>query len=316
MGVGPIAEAGSNAFDMFWNSEWTVPIAMIVDTVPTEDDARAFKQTLDTAGEDQANYPPGYSDVGTINDASARLKAELMWGPSRLIYDPAPGTGDEPVDPKKATNFVGEELRKIADQTHNDIIFESAYLILTDASTQHLEQLKGRGLTVMALTNSLATNNHTTAFVGYRKQRDRQIRLFSELYEYRPDAVSQTELYQQLAPGQPVPHFALHAKTSVYDRKVVFIGSFNLDPRSENLNTEIGILVESPELGREVARNILEDMGPGNAWRVRINKHGHTEWVTIEGNREAIESDAEPMTSSGQRIEADLAQPLTPASEM
>ena len=121
------------------------------------------------------------------------------------------------------------------------------------------------------LTNSLAANNHTTAFVGYRKQRKQQIGVITELYEYRPDAAAQTELFHELAPGQPVPHLGLHAKTAVYDRRTVFVGSFNLDPRSENLNTEIGLLVESPELGRAVAESILNDMSPGNAWQVRLN---------------------------------------------
>ena len=316
MGVGPIADAGSDAFDMFWNSEWTVPIAMIVDPVPTEDEARAFKQTLDTAGEDKANYPPGYSEVGAIDQASARLEAELMWGPSRLLYDTVPGTDGEPADPKEATNFVGEELRKVSDQASDELIGESAYLIMTDATMDHLKKLKARGIRTRVLTNSLAANNHTTAFVGYRKQRKEQIRNLSELYEYRPDAVSQTELFRELAPGQPVPHLGLHAKTSVYDRKVVFVGSFNLDPRSENLNTEIGILVESPELGQEVASSILNDMGPGNAWLVRINKDGKTEWVTIANGKETIEPHTEPLSSTGRKIKADLAEPFTPESQM
>jgi putative cardiolipin synthase len=316
MGVGPIADAGSDAFDMFWNSEWTVPIGMVVDPVPTAEEAQAFKQTLDLAGEDQTNYPPGYSEVGGIDQASARLAGELMWGPARLLFDTVPGADGEPVKSKNATNFVGEELRKVADQAREDLIVESAYLILSDPSMQHLVKLRDRGIKVMALTNSLAANNHTTAFVGYRRQRKQQIRTMSELYEYRPDATSQTELYQELAPDQPVPHLGLHAKTSVYDRKVVFVGSFNMDPRSENLNTEIGLLVESPELGQAVADSILNDMGPGNSWLVRINKDGNTEWVTIENGKEKIEPNSEPLSSNGRKIEANLVEPFTPGSEM
>ena len=316
MGVGPIADAGSDAFDMYWNSRWTVPISMIIDPAPTEDEARTFKQTLDTAGEDKANYPPGYSEVGAIDQASARLEAELMWGPSRLLYDTVPGVDGEPEDPKKATNFVGEELRKVSDQASDEVIAESAYLIMTDATFDHLKKLKARGIKTRILTNSLAGNNHTTAFVGYRKQRKDQMRTLSELYEYRPDSVSQTELYELLAPGQPVPHFGLHAKTSVYDRKVVFVGSFNLDPRSENLNTEIGFLVESSELGQKVAESILNDMGPGNAWLVRINKDGKTEWVTTVNGKETIDPGPEPLSSTGRKIKAGLAQPLTPKSQM
>jgi putative cardiolipin synthase len=94
------------------------------------------------------------------------------------------------------------------------------------------------------------------------------------------------------------------------------VGSFNLDPRSENLNTEIGLLVESPELGRAVADSILNDMAPGNAWQVRLNDKGKTEWVTVKNGVETVEPDNEPLSSSSRKLEADLAQPFTPASQM
>ena len=121
---------------------------------------------------------------------------------------------------------------------------------------------------------------------------------------------------QRLLPGQPVPHFGLHAKTTVYDRKTVFVGSFNLDPRSENLNTEIGFLIESEELANEVADSILADMGPGNAWLVRLNTDGKTEWVTVEDGNESIEPESEPLSSKSRKLAADLAEPVTPASQL
>jgi putative cardiolipin synthase len=316
MGVGPIANASSNAFDMFWNSVWTVPIEMAVDPVPTEDDAKAFRQTLDTAGMDASNYPPGYSDVGSLTDAQTRLSGELMWGESRLVFDTVPGDNGEPLVPKDASNTVGETLRRVSNQATQELIAESAYLIFTDSTLEHLQKVSDRGVKVLALTNSLAANNHTTAFVGYRKQRKEMIGVLSELYEYRPDAKSQTELYHELAPGQPVPHLGLHAKTAVFDRKIVFVGSFNLDPRSENLNTEIGLLVKNAELAEAVAHSILNDISPGNAWQVRLNNEGKTEWVTVEDGEEIIEEDNEPLSSRGRKIEADLAQPLTPNSQM
>ncbi len=316
MALGPIANAASDAFDMFWNSAWTVPIEMAVDPVPTEEEAIAFRKTLDTAGKDVNNYPPGYREIGSLTDAKARLSTELMWGESRILLDTVPGDDGEPLVPKNASNRVGEALRQISEKATDEVIAESAYLIFTDSTLAHLEKLANRGVTVRVLTNSLAANNHTTAFVGYRKQRKEMIRVLSELYEYRPDAKSQTELYNQLAPGQPVPHLGLHAKTAVYDRKVVFVGSFNLDPRSENLNTEIGLLVEIPELARAVADSILNDMRAGNAWKLRLDEKGHTEWITIEDGKETIEENSEPLSSRGRKIEADLAQPFTPDSQM
>jgi len=316
MGVGPIADESSDAFDLFWNSEWTVPIEMAVDPVPSVEDGQAFKETLDKAGDDASNYPPGYSDIGGIEQARTRLADELMWGDSKLLLDTVPGTDGQPEVPKNAKNVVGIALRKAGDEATESLIGESAYLVFTDSTLEHMQKLKDRGLKIQVLTNSLAANNHTTAFVGYRKQRKLQIGVITELYEYRPDAAAQTALFHELAPGQPVPHLGLHAKTMVFDRKTVFVGSFNLDPRSENLNTEIGLLVESSELGRAVAESIAIDMSPGNAWQVRLNDEGDTEWVTIENGIETVEPDNEPLSSNSRKLEADLVAPITPSSQM
>jgi putative cardiolipin synthase len=113
-----------------------------------------------------------------------------------------------------------------------------------------------------------------------------------------------------------VPHLGLHAKTSVFDRRVVFVGSFNLDPRSQNLNTEIGILVESAELGQAVANSMLNDMAPGNAWLVRLDENGKTQWVTARNGEESVEPEKEPLSSVERKLEADALQPITPESEM
>ena len=314
--IGPVADEASDVFDMFWNSPWTVPVEMAVDTPPTSEESEAFRVTLDQEGENPANYPPGYSPIGTLAQGQERLKNELIWGPAKLVFDTVPGADGAPAVPKKQDDQVQKALNKIADQTQQEIIIESAYLILTEETLERAQRATDQGIRVLALTNSLAANNHTTAFVGYRKQRKKIIEAVSELYEYRPDASSQTELYNKLAPDQPMPHMGLHAKTSVYDRKVVFVGSFNMDPRSMNLNTETGVLVESIELGQAVANSILNDMAPGNSWLVRLNDKGKTEWVTVQDGIENIEEHAEPLTSKTRKLEADIAQPFTPESQM
>ena len=102
----------------------------------------------------------------------------------------------------------------------------------------------------------------------------------------------------------------------MFDRTTVFVGSYNLDPRSVNLNTEIGFLVTNEELAQAVAKSILLDASPGNAWQVRLNSQGQTEWVTIIDGKEIIEPKSEPLTSGKGRAEADLMEPFTPESQM
>ena len=255
-------------------------------------------------------------EIADTQDARGQLGTSLIFAESRLLFDTVPGENGEPRVPQNEDDLVGKTLRGLADRAKTEMIAESAYLILTAETMRHMKKLKDRGLQLRFLTNSLASNNHTTAFVGYRKQRGQQLDVLTELYEYRPDAKLQVDLYREFAPGQPIPHMGLHAKTVVIDREIVFVGSFNLDPRSENLNTEIGLLVNSPELGQLVATSILADMGSGSSWRIRRNDQGQTEWVTIEQGRETIEPDNEPLSSAARKFEADAAQPLTPESEL
>ena len=316
LGVGPIADEASGAFDMFWNSQWTVPIDQVVQPPPTEHEMQVFGQTLDQVATDPSHYPPGYTAVGDRARARASLAERLMWGKSRLLFDTVPGANGEPETPKEATNVIGHALRQVADQATEEIIAESPYQVMTDNTLEHLRTLKERGLRIRIVTNSLASIDVITAFVAYRKQREQQIGVTTELYEYRPDARSQTEVYHELAPGQPVPHLGIHAKSSVFDRKIVFVGSFNLDRRSAHLNTETGVLIENAELAQAVADSLLNDMAPGNSWLVRLNEKGETEWVTVLDGKEVSEPESEPMSSTGRKVKADLAQPLTPKDQM
>jgi len=91
----------------------------------------------------------------------------------------------------------------------------------------------------------------------------------------------------------------------VFDRKHTFVGSFNLDPRSINLNTEMGLLVESQSLAHTVAESIENDMAAGNSRQVILKDDGFVEWITVENGVVTSELEIEPMTSKGRRIEAE-----------
>lgn len=316
LGVGPIAAKASSAFDAFWNSAWAVPVEDMVAPVPDAEDGEAFFAQLSRLVVDNANFPPGYTALGEIDAVGASLAQELVWAGARLLLDTVPGADGSPAKPWHGSDQLGKRLYQVAAETRDEILVESAYLILTEQTHAGLEKLDAKGVEVLALTNSLASNNHISAFDGYRKQRRKQLRLFHELYEYRPDARSQTALYGDLGPDESIPQFGLHTKTTVFDRKVVFVGSFNLDPRSQHLNTEIGLLVESEALGRQVAQSILGDMAPGNAWRLRIGADGETQWTTEIDGRVEVEPEQEPLASTARRLEADLVEPVTPAAEM
>ena len=124
-----------------------------------------------------------------------------------------------------------------------------------------------RGVGVRINTNSLSSTDNLAAFSGYRNQRRRLLDMGLQIYEYKPDPQVQRTLMKSTlsAAGKP-PVFALHAKTMVIDSKIVYIGTFNFDPRSENLNTEVGVIIRNEALARAVELAIETDMAPGNSW--------------------------------------------------
>ena len=102
----------------------------------------------------------------------------------------------------------------------------------------------------------------------------------------------------------------------VFDRKFVFVGSFNLDPRSVNLNTEMGLLVESESLGQAVAESIEQDISPGNSWQVILKDDGHVAWVSLKDGVTTEVYDSEPMSSPERLAEADALALIPDSSEM
>jgi cardiolipin synthase C len=135
--------------------------------------------------------------------------------------------------------------------------------------------LHDRGIRMRVLTNSLATNDVLAAHAGYAKYREALLANGVELYELRPDA---GVIKKKVLSGQSKA--ALHTKAIVFDRESVFIGSFNLDPRSANLNTEAGLYVESPELAEQVIAYMDEGVRPENSYRVQLDANGDLVWVT------------------------------------
>jgi putative cardiolipin synthase len=116
-------------------------------------------------------------------------------------------------------------------------------------------------------TNSLASTDNLMAFSGYRSQRKRLLQLGFEITEFQPEpAARQAQLASLGAAHKTKPVAALHAKTMVIDHRVAYIGTFNFDPRSENLNTEAGAIIHDATLAQSVERAIALDMQPGNSW--------------------------------------------------
>ena len=282
-----------------------MPIEDVVTQVPTAEEAAANKRALDAFAADPNAYPTGYyDDPGKIEEELAGLEKRLAWGRAKLLIDEVPDKDGRPQSHAELDR-TGVTIGQVAARSTGEALIQSAYLILEEGGAQGIEKLIQQGVEVKLATNSMAANNHLSAFLSYRKQRKRMLEGGAEVYEMRPDAKSEAAQFSATDLDEHETFFGLHAKTMVFDRKVVFVGSFNLDPRSVDLNTEMGLLVESEALGKAVAESIENDIAAGNSWQVILTDDGEVSWVTREGGVVTERYDAEPMTSPARRAEAD-----------
>jgi putative cardiolipin synthase len=215
---------------------------------------------------DDANFSPAIrATIQAIPQNFPELARQLHWTSVRFLSD-TPGKNDSRFSLQGGGRTTAA-LAAVLRSARKEVLIESPYLVLSAPALQEFEKLRARGVRVRICTNSLASTDNLQAFSGYRNQRARLLRLGIEIHEYRPDPAVRMQVMQRFAQvRKEAPVFALHAKTMVVDDAVVFIGTYNLDPRSENLNTEAGVVIDDAAVAEGVARNILTDMRPENSW--------------------------------------------------
>ena len=263
-------------FDEFWSSSLAVPVEDLLEELDRQlsaDEIQAKYDELHAYAADPVNFEPGIREaIDNMPVYFPRLLDAMAWHDVEFISDiPGKNTGESGLGGGGAsTGALVEALRG----ARRSVLIQSPYLILPKGGIELLAELHARGVQIRISTNSLASTDNIAAFSGYFKQRPRLLKAGVELYEYKPHPQIQRDLvkrYPRLAEKNPI--FALHAKSMVIDDETIFIGTFNLDPRSANLNTEVGVLIESPVLARQLTSSIARDIRPENSWRTTAKQN-------------------------------------------
>lgn len=272
--LGEAVRAMQASFVRFWNSERSVKVEELYDgegllqkNVRVDDaEARQIYSALHEYAKSPENFAPEVrAAIAATPAAFARLARQMTWGDVEFISD-RPGKNDN----QRRLDGGGHTTSALAQLVRSArlrVVIQSPYLVLSDEAIGLFRQITARGITVRISTNSLASTDNLPAFSGYRNQRDRLLEMGLQIYEYKPAPEVQRRLMQHSAAAtRKAPVFSLHAKTLVIDGKTVYIGTFNFDPRSENLNTEVGAIIHNEALARAVEASIETDMAPGNSW--------------------------------------------------
>jgi putative cardiolipin synthase len=223
------------------------------------------------------------------------------------LYD-EPAAQDDGTSKAKGTIFP--VLRQFVDKAQREVILVTPYLVPGPRGLQVLCAVARRGVRVRILTNSLASTDVPVVHAGYARYRPQMVACGIELHEVRPIGRDAPRARAGLSSGA-----SLHTKAFVVDGEAVFIGSMNLDPRSKNLNTEVALRIDSPELGRQLTVLFDEATTLDQAFRVKLDEPGNASatlhWEATESNR-MVRYTREPLSSAWRRWVSRLLGALAP----
>jgi putative cardiolipin synthase len=278
--VGPVVAELGSSFELFWDSVWSYRISDLSkkerDKKKLDDLEKRLNEIVQNSkwlDQEFALSPVDWSD------RIAQAKKKMITAPARAVYDcPPPEVGEFPVQTILTLN-------KLAEQAKEEIFIISPYMIPLEGFHEAAKKTTDRGVAVRILTNSLAAADHTIAFSGYKRHRIQLLKNGVILHEIRPQG-PMWETFRLNA--STAKHISLHAKIGVIDRRWVYVGSLNLDPRSVHWNTELGILIDSDDLASRILRDFKMDLSPENSWTVewRLSEgepSGKLVWISDEG---------------------------------
>jgi putative cardiolipin synthase len=271
LGIGPVARQVSEVFDTFWNSAWVLPVAALgIEPSQQDKDAALAHLNEALAGLDVLERFPLEREDPT--DAIAALAGRLHVGTSRMFTD-------LPTDDTIQREMI-HLIYGLLDTAEREVLITNAYIIPGERAIDNLARLGERGVAVRILTNSLASHDVPAVNSHYKKSRKPLIRAGADLYEMRHDAAIKPLVAD--TPPTVSEFMGLHTKAVVVDRERAYIGSMNFDPRSAAINTEMGIVIESPSLSVELAELMERDMQPANSWHVQLDEDGKLYWESSD----------------------------------
>lgn len=315
LAVGPVVDDVSADFDRYWNSASAYPLSSIV--TKRHDSLQADVPVFNQQKYNQVRADH-YDDVLEQEDFLQRLRSARLpyeWSNMQLVSDnpakalpqprrhknttqtDAPANSDHAGRNSQSVAMVLDNLVETMHRPQHDMLLVSPYFVPTKAGVAALARLRSQGVRITVLTNSLAATDVPAVHSGYARYRKPLLRAGIELYELKNMGLVKGARDRGVTGSSAS---SLHAKTFVIDNKRLFVGSFNLDPRSAALNTEMGLLIQSPMLAEDVTASVHEAL-PELSYRTRINRQHHVEWQSTDDDGHIVIEHHEPQTGFWRR---------------
>ncbi|MFO1398823.1 MAG: phospholipase D family protein [Burkholderiales bacterium] len=333
--VGAVVPQLAHIFDTYWNSRHVYPVAdVIVDGLTPAARRAQFDARVDEGPQmTEVTLPPvdilGYGPIADDLDAG---QLGLVWGKATAFADSPEkitavtdaearsmsplGRPEGEYAPQRASaegspRTVTMNVMDLVLASHSEVVLSSPYFVPGEMGVQAFGDLRRRSVKVTVLTNSLASNDEPLVHTGYARYRTALLKSGVDLYELSPSRTTQNR--RLMLPGTSKGR--LHAKTAVIDRRYVFIGSMNLDPRSASKNTELGVIADAPDLAKEVLR-VIHISKLQSAYRLAFAGDGETlSWLTMDDDKEVVLL-TEPDTDWWTRVRSVLFAPFVPEEQL
>lgn len=284
--IGKETSSVSSSFSQYWNSTLSTPILDMVDEKPkNSEDENRFDRLHEYACNPDNFWPQVRKKIERLPEVFPSIKTsdQFVWVDKVEFISDDPGKND-------GNSGLGgggkstQNLIRLIKQAKKSIDIQSPYLITTELGQQLFKEATDRGVDIRILTNSLASTDNLEAFAGYQREREALLQTGVRIFEFRPDAQERMKIMtgelQEAIDYAPI--FGLHAKSMIIDDTITVIGTFNLDPRSANLNTECITIVHSDQVAKNVKIGFEEEFKPENAWETTLEFNPDSEVDTFK----------------------------------
>jgi putative cardiolipin synthase len=275
MTVGPVVNEVSASFDLYWNSAEAYPLSAVARPRAARTSLPDMTARLEEAYLSERDRLRAYV-------LETRDWTEFLDDLTRTF---AAGTGNLEYDLPHIDDTLPTQLyppfKELVAQAREKLVISSPYFIPDDEFFELIAALERRGVRVIVLTNSLASNNHMIAHAAYKPWRKPLLEAGVELFESRHDSV---EIVNYQLPPTEAGFLGLHTKAVIVDDRFSYVGSANVDPRSLIINTEIGFFIDSPVLADRLTSLVERDLRPDSAWSVVLDERGRLRWDSSRGS--------------------------------
>lgn len=278
--IGKASGDVQHSFEKFWLNTLSVPITKLIQEDQLNNDPNRFERLHQYACNPENFWPQVRTRIEKLQAVFELIQEDgkLLWVDHVQFVSDIPGKNDG-THGLSGGGVCTDSLINLVKRAKVSIDIQSPYLITTELGRRLFKEAVDRGVKIRILTNSLASTDNLEAFSGYQRDRKALLETGVEIYEFRPDAAVRyqvmTGALQEKIDFTPI--FGLHAKSMVIDGVITVIGTFNLDPRSANLNTECVTVLYSSKVSAGVLKGMNIEFMPENAWHTTLDYNPDSE---------------------------------------